>query len=126
MPNSSSCRNHPLLRAVETKGSIRSASAVTGLHRHAAPADRLHACFREAEVLDLALLNQLFHRAGDLFDRHVRINAVLVEEVDGLDLQPLERALDSLLDMPRLTIQPRRGLRAIVWPAEVEAEPWSR
>ena len=42
-------------------------------------ADRLRAGFGEAEVLDLAFLNQLLHRAGDVFDRHVRIDAVLIE-----------------------------------------------
>ena len=42
------------------------------------------------EVLDLACLNQLFHSAGDVFYRHVRIDAVLIEEVDRLDFEPLE------------------------------------
>ena len=35
-------------------------------------ADRLHARFGKAEVLDLTFLNQLLDRAGDVFDRHVR------------------------------------------------------
>jgi hypothetical protein len=59
--------------------------------------DRLHACFRKAEVFDLALLDQLLHRAGDVFDRHIRINPVLIEQIDDIDPEPLERALDSLL-----------------------------
>ena len=45
--------------------------------------DRLHACFGKAEVLHLPLLNQFLHRAGDIFDRHVRVNAVLIEQVDA-------------------------------------------
>jgi hypothetical protein len=52
-------------------------------------ADRLHAGFRKAEVLDLALLDQRFHRAGDVFDGHVWVHPVLVEQVDGLDFEPL-------------------------------------
>ena len=55
-------------------------------------ADGLHAGLREAEVLHLALLDQVLHRPGDVLDRHVRVDAVLVEEVDGLDPEPLERA----------------------------------
>jgi hypothetical protein len=56
-------------------------------------ANRLHARFGKAEVLDLALLNQFLHRARHVFDGHVRVNPVLIEQVDGLDLEPLERAL---------------------------------
>src|SRR6478672_1591735 len=61
------------------------------------PTDRLHACFRKAEVLDLTLLDQILHRAGDVFDRHVRVNSMLIEQVDDIDSEPLERALDGLL-----------------------------
>src|SRR6185437_2921991 len=43
-------------------------------------ANSLHACFGESEVLHLAFLNQLLHGSGDVFDRNVRIHAVLVEQ----------------------------------------------
>ena len=52
------------------------------LDRVRAP-DRLHARFGKAEVLDLACLDQVLHRAGDVLDRHVRVDAVLVEEIDA-------------------------------------------
>ena len=45
-------------------------------------ADRLHSCFGKAEVLDLAFLNQVLHRSGHVFDRHVRVNPMLIEQVD--------------------------------------------
>jgi hypothetical protein len=61
--------------------------------------DRLHARFRKAEVLDLALLDQLLHRASDVFDRHVRIDAVLIEEINALGLQAFERGLGDLPDV---------------------------
>ena len=48
--------------------------------------DRPHSCFRKAEVLDLALLNQVLHRSRYVFDRHVRVNTVLIEQIDGIDL----------------------------------------
>ena len=56
----------------------------------------LRAGFGQAEVLDLALADQLLHRAGHVLDRHVRIDAVLVEQVDGVGLEALERGLGDL------------------------------
>ena len=56
----------------------------------------LNARFGQPEVFDLALLNQLLHRPRHVFDGHVRINAMLIEELDRLDLEPLERAVDCL------------------------------
>ena len=70
-------------------------------------ANCLHAGFGQAEVLHLALLNQVLHRSRDVFDRHVRVDAVLVEEVDGLDLEPLERRLGDLLDVRRPAVETR-------------------
>ena len=52
--------------------------------------DRLHGCFREAEVLDLALLDQVLHGSRDVFDRHTRIDTVLIKEIDGFDLEALQ------------------------------------
>ena len=54
----------------------------------------LHSRFGKAEVLDLAFLNQVLHRSRHVFDRHVRVNAVLIEQVDGIDPEPLERAFE--------------------------------
>jgi hypothetical protein len=55
--------------------------------------NRLRRCLREAEVLHFALLNQILHRSRHFFDRHVRVDTVLIKEIDGIDLEPLERAL---------------------------------
>jgi hypothetical protein len=63
------------------------------------------ACFRKAEVFHLPCRNQVLHRARHLLDGHVRINPVLIEQIDGFDLQPLERGLGDLLDVRWLTIQ---------------------
>ncbi len=62
------------------------------------------ACARRM-VFALASLDQVLHRAGDVLDRHGGIDPVLVEEVDGLDLETLERALNSLLDMHWTTVE---------------------
>jgi hypothetical protein len=54
------------------------------------PADRLHSCFRKAEVSDLAFLNQVLHRSRDVLDWHRRVNTMLVEEVNCLDSESFE------------------------------------
>jgi hypothetical protein len=59
----------------------------------------LHTGFRKAEVLHLTFSNQFPNGSRHIFDRHVRVNAVLVEQVDGLDPEPLERGLGNLLNM---------------------------
>jgi hypothetical protein len=45
---------------------------------------------RKAEVLDLAGLNQILHCARDILDRHVWIDAVLVEKIDDIGLEAFE------------------------------------
>jgi hypothetical protein len=39
-------------------------------------------------VLYLASLNEISHRAGDVFDRNDRVHAMLIKEIDRFDLQP--------------------------------------
>ena len=53
------------------------------------------------KCLTLPCLDQVLHRSGDVFDRHIRIDAVLIEQVDRIDLEPLERGLGDLLDVRR-------------------------
>jgi hypothetical protein len=64
-------------------------------------ADRPRRGFGQAEVLDLALPDQIPDRARDVFDRHVRVHAVLIEEIDRIDVEPFQRALRDLLDVLR-------------------------
>jgi hypothetical protein len=59
-------------------------------------AHRLGRGLGQAEVLDLALLDELGHRADGLLDRHRVVDAVLVVEVDEVDAEPLERVLAGL------------------------------
>jgi hypothetical protein len=49
-------------------------------------------------VLDLALVDQILHRAGDVLDRDIGIDPVLVEKVDRLDPRPLQRTFGRLPD----------------------------
>jgi len=66
--------------------------------------DRLHPCFRKSEVPDLAFLNQILNRSRHVFDWHLRINAMLIEEIDVVGLQSLERRFGNLLDVLRPAI----------------------
>jgi hypothetical protein len=59
----------------------------------------LCACLRKAEVLNLALLDQVLHGSRYVFDRHVRIKTVLIGQIDDIDLEPLERGVGDLLDV---------------------------
>jgi len=67
--------------------------------------DCLYARLGKSEVFHLAFPDEVLHRAGDVFDRNVRVHTVLIEEIDGIDLEPLERGLGNLLDVLRPTIQ---------------------
>jgi hypothetical protein len=49
-------------------------------------------------VLDLAGLDEVLDRAGDVLDGHLRVDSVLIVEVDGVDPEPAQGAVDDLLD----------------------------
>jgi hypothetical protein len=65
----------------------------------------LDAGFGQPEVLHLALANQVFHRPGHVFDGHIGIDPVLVEQVNGLDLEPFEGGFDDLPDVLGLAVE---------------------
>ena len=72
------------------------------------------------KCLTLPCLDQLLHRPGHVLDGHVRVDAVLIEQVDGVGPEPLERRLGDLLDVLRPAVQARRLGR--LSGAEVEPE----
>ena len=77
--------------------------AVDRLNRVGA-ANRLRSGFGQPEVLHLALLDQVFHRTGDVLDRHVRVDAVLIEQIDTSVLSRLSDAsATSLMCSGRLS-----------------------
>ena len=45
------------------------------------------------------------HRSRDVLDWHIRVNTVLIEQVDRFDPEALERGLGDLLDVRGPTIQ---------------------
>ena len=68
-------------------------------------------------MLDLALANQILHGAGDVLDRHVRVDAVLIEQIDPIGLESLQRRVGDLPNVLGPAVQP--GLLAAL---ELEAE----
>jgi hypothetical protein len=53
-------------------------------------ADRPGGRLRHAEVLHLAGLDEVLDRARDVLDGHLRVDAVLVVEIDGVDAEPMQ------------------------------------
>src|SRR5271165_7288778 len=85
-------------------------------------ADALGARLRKAEMLDLAFRDQLLDRARDVFHRHGRIDAVLIEQVNMVRPQPLQRTLDYLADLFRSAIEPDCLLLLVDLEAELRAD----
>jgi hypothetical protein len=69
-------------------------------------ANRLCACFRQSKVLHLALLDQVFDSSRNIFDRNLVIDAVLVEKIDRIGFEALERGLGDLPDVLWPAVQP--------------------
>ncbi|KAG0770713.1 hypothetical protein G6F57_014703 [Rhizopus arrhizus] len=59
----------------------------------------------QAEVADLAFGDQVTHGARHILDRHVRIDAVLVEQIDMVGAQALEAGLGHRTDVLRAAVQ---------------------
>ena len=79
--------------------------------------NRLHAGLGQTEVLDLAFANQIADRAGDIFDRHIGIDAVLIEKIDTVGLEPFQLCLNHFADVRGMAVE--AGLLAVL---ELESE----
>ncbi len=71
-------------------------------------------------MLDLALLDEVFDGAGDVFDGDVQVDAVLVVEIDGVDLEALQRLFGDFLDVIRMAVEgvPFAAVVGVGFPAE--------
>src|SRR5450432_3225915 len=83
--------------------------------------DRLCGCFGHSEMLDLTGLDQFLDRAGGVLDGHIRVDAVLIEQVDGFELEPQQGAFHGLLDVFGLTVN-SGGSRLVIFARQIEAE----
>ena len=85
--------------------------------------DRLRAGLGEPDVPDLAFVDELGERADRLLDRRVGIDAMLVEEVDGVDPQTLQRGIRDLPDAFGAAVEPAGSAVTEVM-AEITANVW--
>lgn len=65
----------------------------------ACAADCLHARLRKPELPDFTLRDEIFYCSRHVFDRHVRIDAMLIKQVDHIRPKTLERGLGNLFDV---------------------------
>ncbi len=75
-------------------------------------------------MLNFPFLNWVLHRSRYVFDGHVRINTMLIEQIDGIDPESLERGLGDLPDVLGPTIKGWRSLHSsgIGFRTEVKTE----
>ena len=74
------------------------------MHLVRAP-DGLFARLGQPEVTDLSLPDEIGHRAHHVLDRHLLVDAVLVEEVDVVGLEPARGGFHHLADVLRAAIE---------------------
>jgi hypothetical protein len=55
-------------------------------------------------MLHLALLKQVLDRTCGIFDGRIRVNPVLIEKIDDVGLERLERSFGDFLDVLWLTV----------------------
>jgi hypothetical protein len=63
--------------------------------------------FGHAEMPDLARLDQFLDGSSDIFDRHIRVDAMLVEQVYVFGVQPFKRGVTDGPDIIRSAIHTR-------------------
>lgn len=61
--------------------------------------------FGKAEMLDLAFGDEVLHGAGDILNRHFGVRTVLVEKIDAIGPETLERALDRRFHPLRTAVE---------------------
>src|SRR5580704_10016170 len=69
-------------------------------------AKSVRAHLAESPVQNLALGHKVLDGAGNILDRDLRVDAVLIQEIDSIGAKPLEHSLYSLLDVVRLAVEP--------------------
>ena len=68
--------------------------------------DRPGARFGKPKVFDLTLLDQIFDGSGHVLYRHIRVNAVLIKQINRFNLESFERGFGDLFDVLWPAIQP--------------------
>src|SRR4051812_23047742 len=66
--------------------------------------DGLRPGFRQAEETNLALLNQILHRACNIFHWHVGIDSVLIVEINIIGTESSQAALNCAANLSGLAV----------------------
>jgi hypothetical protein len=103
-------RGHHLVLGLAPPDRILALQRRDGLHGVGA-ADRARARLGKAEVSDLAFSDQVPDGPRHVLDRHGRVDAVLVEQVDPVGAEALERSFGDLPDVRGTAVE--TGLRAV-------------
>jgi len=121
MPSSSSRQNFRL--RLPRPQRVFALQCGDGQHR-VRPPDRLHTRFGHSEIFGLALPDELLHHAGDIFHRHIGIDAVLIEQIDAIGSEPSQHAFRRSLDVIGTAVQPAEMLSRfqIDVPAELRGD----
>src|SRR5204862_5475642 len=85
-------------------------------------ADRVLARFRQSEVAHFPRAHEIGDRPRDVFDRHFGIDARLIEEIDRVDAEALQRSVDRLANLLR-PARDARHLAVFALPAELRRAP---
>jgi hypothetical protein len=71
-------------------------------------------------VFDLAGIDQILNGTGDIFDRDVRIDPMLVEQIDAIGSESFQRCFGDFLDVFGTAVERRilalRSVRAMLNP----------
>ena len=73
-------------------------------------ADRARTRLGETEVQDFTFLDEVLDCTGDILDRHVRIDPMLIVEINMIGPEPLEGCLDDPLDTLRSAVEADRAV----------------
>jgi hypothetical protein len=86
------------------------------------PADRGGAGLGQPDVADLALGDELGQRTDGVLDGRVRVDPVLVVQIDVIGAQPLEGTLDGDTDIRRATVDDARAAAGVRDEAELRRQ----
>ncbi len=76
----------------------------------------------QSEMTYLARGYKVCHGSNDVFDRDRRIYPVLIEQIDGIDVQALEGLLDHFADVARPAVDPDHALQPVTMRQDLESE----
>ena len=86
-------------------------------------ADGVHSGLGQSDVADLALAYQVGHRPDGVLDRGVRVDPVLVVQVDVVSAEALQGALDGGADVGRGAVDRRRVRLRSATPGRTSSPP---